>query len=57
MPTEYIRRIVNLEPRDYDAIKQHAEDQGLGKKGFSVALRLIIREWQEFKTVLNCLER
>jgi len=50
MPTDYLQRIVNLERRDYDTIKQVAQDKGLGKKGFSAALRLIIREWQDLKS-------
>ena len=50
MPTVYLQRIVNLERRDYDAIKQVAQEKGLGGKGFSAALRLIIREWQDLKS-------
>lgn len=53
MPTDYLQRIVNLERRDYDAIKQVAQDKGLAKKGFSAALRLIIRELQDFKSRLT----
>jgi len=53
MPTDYLQRIVNLERRDYDTIKQVAQDKGLGKKGFSAALRLIIREWQNLKSKIN----
>ena len=48
MSTEYLQRIVNLERRDYDAIKKVAHEKGLGGKGFSAALRLIIREWETF---------
>ena len=43
---KYVRRIVNLERRDYDYIKQVAEEKGLGGKGFSAAVRLICREHQ-----------
>ena len=50
MPTDYLQRIVNLERRDYYTIKQVAQDKSLGKKGFSAALRLIIREWQDLKS-------
>jgi len=53
MPTDYLQRIVNLERRDYDTIKQVAQDKGLGGKGFSAALRLIIREWQDLKSRLT----
>lgn len=44
-PTEYVRRIVNLERCDYDLVKQVAKQRGLGKRGFSAAMRMIIREW------------
>ena len=53
MPTDYLQRIVNLERRDYDLIKQVAQDKGLGKKGFSAALRLIIREWKELQSKIS----
>jgi len=53
MPTDYLQRIVNLERRDYDTIKQVAQDKGLGKKGFSAALRLIIREWKELQSKIS----
>ena len=53
MPTDYLQRIVNLERRDYDLIKQVAQDKGLGKKGFSAALRLIIREWKELNSKIS----
>ena len=46
MNTEYIQRIVNLEPSDYQAVKRCAQEKGFGGKGFSAALRLIIREWE-----------
>ena len=38
MSTEYLQRIVNLECRDYDAIKKVTREKGLGGKGFSAAL-------------------
>jgi len=41
----YIRRMVNLEKGDYWIIKRVAQEKGLGSKGFSAALRMIIREW------------
>ena len=46
MPATYIPQIVNLEVNDVRLIRQVAEEQKLGEKGFSAALRLIIREWQ-----------
>ncbi|MFC2053743.1 hypothetical protein ACFLV7_05515 [Chloroflexota bacterium] len=46
MPATYIPQIVNLEVNDVRLIRLVAEEQKLGEKGFSAALRLIIREWQ-----------
>ena len=40
MHTPYIQRMVNLEPLDYRIVRRLAERKGLGKRGFSAALRL-----------------
>jgi hypothetical protein len=45
MATRYITRLVNLEQSDYWIVKRIAQERGLGGKGFSAALRMIIREW------------
>ena len=42
---EYIPRIVNLTLQDYTIVRRLASEKGLGSKGFSAALRMIIREW------------
>lgn len=42
---EYIPRLVNLTLQDYRTVRRLAEEKGLGSKGFSAALRMIIREW------------
>ncbi len=47
--SRYINRMVNLEPRDYRIVRRAADDRGLGGKGFSAALRIIIREWEAIK--------
>ena len=44
--SKYVRRLVNLEQTDYWIIQRTAREKGLGAKGFSAALRLIIREWE-----------
>ena len=44
----YISRIVNLTIQDYLTIRRLAEEEGLGQKGFSNALRLIIQDWLAF---------
>jgi hypothetical protein len=48
MPIKYIPRKINLEARDYAVVKKFAQEKGLGAKGFSAALRMIIREWLAF---------
>ena len=49
MPSEYVPRMINLEPSDYQIVRWVADQRGLGEKGFSAALRMIIREWQEYQ--------
>ena len=44
--TRWVRRIVNLRPEDFDVIWGCAQQRGYGKRGFSKAMRTIIREWQ-----------
>jgi hypothetical protein len=46
---KYVARNVNLEACDYRAVKQFCVQNGLGGKGFSAALRMIIREWAALK--------
>jgi hypothetical protein len=38
--------MINMENRDYDYVNQVASEKELGGKGFSAAVRLIIREHQ-----------
>jgi hypothetical protein len=47
--SKWIARRVNLDLRTYTAVKLAARDRGLGERGFSKALRQIIREWDEFQ--------
>lgn len=49
MSKSYIARLDNLSPDDYRAIRRLADEKGLGKKGFSAALRMIIHEWLFFR--------
>ena len=49
MQREYVPRMINLERSDYQIVKRMAEERGLGDKGFSAALRMIIREWQDYQ--------
>ena len=48
MQRDYVPRMINLERSDYQIVKRMAEKRGLGDKGFSAALRMIIREWQDY---------
>ena len=49
MRHEYVPRMINLEQSDYQVVRRVADQRGLGEKGVSAALRMIIREWQEFQ--------
>ena len=44
---EYMTKNVVLMTVDYNIVKETADVRGLGRKGFSAALRQIIREWKE----------
>ena len=46
--TAIIRRSVALEEEDIQQISLLASRKGLGSRGFSAALRMIIREWVGF---------
>ncbi len=41
-------KIVNLTAKEIDAVWELAEEKGLGQKGFSAAVRMIIREWMKY---------
>ena len=41
--------MINLERSDYQIVKRMAEERGLGDKGFSAALRMIIRKWHNYR--------
>jgi len=43
--------MINLEQSDYNTVRRLAEERGLGDKGFSAALRMIIREWSQLQLV------
>ena len=49
MPHQYVPRMINLESQDYQVVRRVADQRGLGEKGFSAALRMIIREQQEYQ--------
>ncbi len=53
-----IKRLVSLEPQDIQAVLEYAQRLGLSdEKGFSPALRIIIREWERMKEQpVPCLE-
>lgn len=52
-----VRRSVDLEREDIERIKELAQCKGLGARGFSAALRMIIREWVELKNGNNLFEQ
>lgn len=41
----YLRRAVNLQREQVWLIERVARERGLGKRGFSAALRQMINEW------------
>jgi hypothetical protein len=51
MPNQYVPRMINLEQSDYNIVRRTALERGLGEKGFSAALRMIIREWAQLQLV------
>ncbi len=44
-PAKFISRQVQLEQLEYKIIRGFAREKGLGNRGFSIALGLIVREW------------
>jgi hypothetical protein len=50
--TQFITRLVNLTPDDYNTVRRYTEDKDLGGKGFSAALRMIIHEWDILRRAL-----
>jgi hypothetical protein len=44
-----IRRIVLLDEQDWWTVQRAAREKGLGRRGYSNALRLIIREWDYYQ--------
>ena len=42
-----IKRLVSFLGDDFEIVKAEQNKRGLGKKGFSQALRIIVREWKE----------
>ncbi len=44
MQREYLPRMINLEPSDYQVVRRVADQRGFGENGFSAALRMIIRQ-------------
>ena len=42
-----VRKSVAFEPSDLEAVKKVAKENGLGRRGFSAAVRMIIRRYVE----------
>ena len=47
-----VTRNVALHRQDYEVVARVALERGLGSKGFSAAMRMIIREWAAQHAVL-----
>ncbi len=53
MSKHFVQRMINFEIRDYQAVKDLSSEYGLGKRGYSAAVRLIIREWLRYRSLYN----
>ena len=53
MPPIYLPQMVNLEVNDIRVVQEVAEQEGLGGRGFSAALRKIIRDWENSKRIVE----
>ena len=53
----HIRRMISLQPDDYNIIRRVMDEKGFGSKGFSAALRFIIRDWDATEEMDRLLER
>ena len=52
MPAKkFITRQVNLEPLDYKIVRDFADENRLGRQGFSAALRMILRDWFSLRLI------
>ena len=52
MPAKkFITRLVNFERLDYKIVRDFADEAGLGRKGFSLALRMILRDWFSLRLI------
>ena len=47
----FIRCSVSLAQQDYRVVRDFASQQGLTESGFSVALRFIIQDWHELRSL------
>jgi hypothetical protein len=56
VPTK-IRRLVTLDPWDCDLIKHVQLEYGFGERGFSAALRFILRDWESSKMRYAAFDR
>lgn len=50
---DFDNTLVQLGPREKEIINRTVIERDLGGKAFSVALRMIIREWDEMKAMVN----
>lgn len=51
--SKYITKNVVLEEPDFRRVTKLVKEKSLGGKGFSAALRIIIREWAEMQKAQN----
>ena len=52
-PIGYIRRNFTITHSDFSIIQKVAAEKGLGQRGNSAALRIILREWNHYDNQLH----
>lgn len=45
---KFSARVINLGEKDVERVWELVAEKGLGTKGFSAAVRIIIREWAKY---------
>ncbi len=55
--TNFTPHLVNLQKREEAIIQRCVEEKGLGGKGFSAAVRLIIHEWDAYQRMMDFADR
>ncbi len=55
--TQFTPHLVNLQKTEEAIILRCIQDKGLGAKGFSAAVRLIVHEWDATQRMMDFFDR